>query len=573
MPKISRFTFFLLIAFVFGASACKKNFPTPPYDASKSTLSDTAMVVSAHPLASQVGLDILKKGGNAVDATIAVQFALAVVFPRAGNIGGGGFMVVRTNDGEVNALDYREKAPAEADRNMYLDENGDVIKDLSILGHLAAGVPGTVAGLFAAHEKYGSLPMEDLINPAIELANSGFGVSETEANRLNKYMEYMEKVNDTPNAFMKKEKWKAGDRLHQPELAHTLELIRDNGKAGFYEGKTAQKIVAEMQSGQGIISLEDLQNYEAAWRTPITMHYKNYSMISMPPASSGGVALGQMLEMVEPYPIDLLGFHSTETIHLMAEIERRVYSDRALHLGDMDFYDVPVEALMDSIYIAERMSDFTMDSVTSSESIHAGDFELVMESFETTHTSVVDKDGNATSVTTTLNSNYGCKVVVDGAGFFLNNEMDDFSAKPGVPNQFGLVGAEANAIEPGKRMLSSMTPTIFEKDGELFMVLGAPGGSTIITAVYQVFLNVVEFDMPLDEAVAAKRFHHQWLPDEILIEEETLTEDQQQELMELGHTFREVKRMAVVKAIQVLDNGQLQGAGDPRNPDDSALGY
>lgn len=572
MPKINLLPIIITLAFIYGASGCKKNYPSPPYEAHKSYQSDAAMVVSAHPLATEVGLDILRQGGNAVDATIAVQFALAVVFPRAGNIGGGGFLVYRSNSGETAALDYREKAPAKADRNMYLDDQGEVIQDLSILGHLAVGVPGTVAGLFAAHERYGSLPMNNLINPAIELAQKGFGVSATEADRLNYYMEFFEKVNDTPNPFIKEE-WQEGDLLRQPDLAHTLELIRDNGRTGFYDGETAQHIVTEMKSGVGIIDLQDLLDYQVSWRHPITMQYKNYKLISMPPASSGGIALSQLLKMIEPYPLDLLGFQSTETIHLMSEVERRVYSDRAKHLGDMDYYNVPADRLLDSLYLIERMSDFTMDTVTSSQSVLAGEFEVVMESFETTHTSIVDNFGNATSVTTTLNSNYGSKVWVDGAGFFLNNEMDDFSSKPGIPNQFGLIGAEANAIEPGKRMLSSMTPSIFEKDGNLFMVLGAPGGSTIITAVYQVFLNVAEFGMPLDEAVAAKRFHHQWLPDEIVYEAGALSDSQKMELMELGHQLREIKKMAVVKAIQVLDNGQLHGAADPRNPDDSAKGY
>jgi len=562
----------LAIAFIFGTSACKKNIPVPPYEAFKSYKSDIAMVVSAHPLATEVGLNVLKQGGNAIDATIAVQFALAVVFPRAGNIGGGGFLVYRSNSGETAALDYREKAPAAADRDMYLDDNGDVVKDLSVLGQLAAGVPGTVAGMFAAHEKYGSLPIEELINPAINLAKNGFGVSATEAERLNQYMEFFKKVNDTPNPFIKKE-WKEGDLLIQPDLARTLMRIRDFGPADFYEGETAKKIVAEMQSAHGIISLEDLKNYQATWRTPVTVNYKNYKLISMPPASSGGVALSQLLKIIEPYPLDLLGFQSIEAVHLMAEAERRVYSDRAQHLGDMDFYDVPLEQLLDSVYLAERMSNFTMDSVSSSQSVHAGEFAVTMESFETTHTSIIDPFGNATSVTTTLNSNFGCKVVVDGAGFFLNNEMDDFSVKPGVPNQFGLLGAEANAIVPAKRMLSSMTPSIFEKGGNLFMVIGAPGGSTIITAVFQVFVNVAEFSMPLDEAIVAKRFHHQWLPDEIVYETGAFNDTQKQELMQLGHQLREIKNMAVVKAIHVLDDGSLHGAADARNPDDSAKGY
>ncbi|MCB0652993.1 MAG: gamma-glutamyltransferase [Saprospiraceae bacterium] len=572
MPKIKSLHFTLLLAFIFGAFACKKNFPAPPYEATKSMVSDSAMVVSAHPLATTAGVDILRKGGNAIDAAIAVQFALAVVYPRAGNIGGGGFLVYRSNTGQTAALDYREKAPQKAGRDMYLDEQGNVIENMSTLGHWAVGVPGTVAGMVAAHEKYGKLPMETLLAPAIELAKNGFGITEQEANRLNEFQEAFKKVNDKPNAFIRPN-WKAGDLLVQSQLAKTLERIRDLGMAGFYEGQTAQKIVDEIQSGGGIISLQDLKDYRAVWRDPIIETYKNYKIISMPPPSSGGVALAQLLKMIEPYPIELLGFHSKETIHLMAEAERRVYSDRAKHLGDIDFYEVPMEQLLDSFYLAGRMSDFSMDSATISNTVNAGNFNMLKESFETTHTSIVDREGNATSVTTTLNSNYGSKVVVDGAGFFLNNEMDDFSIKPGVPNQFGLLGAEANAIQPGKRMLSSMTPTIFEKNGKLFMVAGTPGGSTIITAVFQVFVNVAEFHMPLDQAIEAKRFHHQWLPDEILIEEGSLTDQQKSDLAALGHQFREVKYMAIVKAIQVLDNGRLQGCGDPRNPDDTAKGY
>jgi gamma-glutamyltranspeptidase/glutathione hydrolase len=572
MPKIKLPILLTIIILTFSQLSCEKNFPTPPYESPKSTLSDSAMVVSAHPLATSVGLGILTKGGNAVDASIAVLFALAVVCPRAGNIGGGGFLVYRSNNGGTAALDYREKAPQKADRDMYLDSLGNVIENLSTVGHLAVGVPGSVAGMFAAHEKYGDLPMADLIQPAIKLAANGFGISETEAKRLNRFQDNFNQVNDTPNAFIR-DKWKTGDILVQAELAHTLELIRDKGSAGFYEGETAEKFVAEINSGNGIISLEDLKNYHVQWRVPIEERYKNFKIISMPPPSSGGIAIAQLLKMLEQYPVKEMGFQSLEAVHLMAEAERRVYSDRAKHIGDMDFYEVPMDELLDSLYIADRMSNFSKDSVTSSTSIHAGEFEIILESFETTHTSVVDKYGNATAVTTTLNSNYGSKVVVDGAGFFLNNEMDDFSAKPGVPNQFGLLGAEANAIVPNKRMLSSMTPTIFEKDDKLYMVVGAPGGSTIITAVFQTFLNVAEFGMPINEAIAAKRFHHQWLPDRIVIEKGVFDEQLKVELKSKGHELHEVKYMAIVKGIHVLENGKLHGGADPRNPDDTADGY
>ncbi|HMO41019.1 MAG TPA: gamma-glutamyltransferase [Saprospiraceae bacterium] len=562
----------LLLALLLGSMACRPTLPAGTYNATKSLVADQAMVVSPHPIASEIGVAILKKGGNAVDAAIAVQFAIAVCYPRAGNIGGGGFMVIRQQDGTTDALDYREKAPLKAHRDMYLDSLGNVVEGLSTGGHLAAGVPGTVAGLLAAHERYGRLPLRELIQPAIQLASTGYAITETEANRLQNFQEAFRQHNDTPNPFIKNN-WQTGDRLIQPELAQTLLRIQQQGRAGFYEGPTADAIVAEMQSGNGIISYEDLKNYAPAWRQPLVGNYKDYRVISMPPSSSGGVALLQMLGMVESFPLSEMGFHSPAAVHLMAEAERRAYADRAEHLGDSDFYQVPINLLIDEAYLQNRMSDFSANAATVSDLISAGNFNVVKEHFETTHTSVVDAEGNAVSVTTTLNSNFGCKVWVDGAGFFLNNEMDDFSVKPGVPNQFGLVGAEANAIAPSKRMLSSMTPTIIEKNGAVFMVIGAPGGSTIITAVFQVFLNVVEFGMPLDEAVHAGRFHHQWLPDQIMVEKTALDSLTRQTLTSMGHTFREVNSMAVIKAIQRLPDGRLHGAGDPRNPDDTATGY
>lgn len=573
MPK-TKFQLILLLFFAFFLGhSCKKSAPTTDYQATKFFSADSAAVVSPHPLATRVGVEILKKGGNAVDAAVAIQFALAVVYPRAGNIGGGGFMVIRTKNGEVAALDYREKAPMAAHRDMYLDSLGNVIDGLSTMGHLAAGVPGTVAGLFEAHSKYGRIQdMKTLIQPAIELAEKGFLLSATEAERLNGFQEGFRKYNEEPNPFIR-DSFRIASLMKQEKLAATLELIRDGGKAGFYEGPVAEAIIAEIRSGNGIMTMEDLRNYEPQWREPVIGQYDDYRIISMPPSSSGGIALVQMLKMVEPYPLHEYGFHSTRAVHLMVEAERRAYADRAEHLGDSDFYDVPRDSMLSDAYLQERMADFDATQATSSASILAGGFKLLKESFETTHTSVVDAEGNAVSVTTTLNSNYGCKVWVDGAGFFLNNEMDDFSAKPGVPNQFGLVGAEANAIQPGKRMLSSMTPTIVEKDGELFMVLGAPGGSTIITAVFQVFLNVAEFGMSLEEAVNAGRFHHQWLPDAILIEDNAFPDTTKQALEAMGHSFNIVGRMAVIKAIIRLPDGRLQAVGDPRNPDDDAGGF
>jgi len=564
---------FLTISFSILLVNCQQAIKEEKVEIIQSTKSKKAMVVSAHHLATKVGNNILKKGGNAIDATIAVQFALAVVYPRAGNIGGGGFMVIRDKDGKYDSIDYREKAPKASTRDMYLDSLGNVIPGLSRNGHLAVGVPGAVDGMFEVHQKYGQLKdFKELIQPAIDLAANGFLLTPMEIERLNRFKGDFQKYNKSPNAFIKDTPWVEGDRLVQKDLAHTLSLIRDKGRAGFYEGETADKIVAEMKSGNGIITHDDLTAYHSKWRAPLVGDYKNFKIISMAPPSSGGIALLQLLKIVENYPLSEYGFQSKEAMHLMIEAERRVYSDRAKHLGDSDFYKVPQDSMLDKAYIKERMADFDPNKATPSDMVAAGNFAVPMETFETTHTSVIDETGNAVSVTTTLNSNYGSKVVVTDAGFFLNNEMDDFSAKPGVPNQFGLIGNEANAIEPEKRMLSSMTPTIVEKDGELFMVLGAPGGSTIITAVFQVFLNVVEFGMPLDDALFAKRFHHQWLPDVVMYENGGLTESSKQSLSELGHSIKDVKYMALVKAIHVQPNGELHGVGDNRS-EDHAEGY
>ncbi|MEO1261253.1 MAG: gamma-glutamyltransferase [Bacteroidota bacterium] len=570
---MKRSTLFWIFSIVVIFASCRTEPPQPPYEIVQNLTTDSCMVVAEHPLAARVGVEILQAGGNAVDAAIASQFAKAVVYPRAGNIGGGGFMVVRMADGEAAALDYREMAPAAAHRDMYLDSTGSVKPELSKVGHLAVGVPGTVAGMEAAFKKYSRLQnWERLLAPAIHLAEEGFKITSPEADRLNNYKEQFEKINENAAPFVKDTPWKMGDLLVQNDLAMTLKRISNQGAKGFYEGETADYIVAEMQRGKGLITHEDLRNYKAIWRRPIVTQYKNYGIITMPPASSGGVALSQLLEMVEHFPIKKYGFQSAEAVHLIAEAERRVYADRSQFLGDSDFYPVPVDSLIEEEYLANRMADFDPLAASKSDSIESGSFQQV-ESFETTHTSIVDVEGNAVSVTTTLNLNYGSKVLVAGCGFFLNDEMDDFSAKPGVPNFFGLIGAEANAIEPGKRMLSSMTPTILTKDDELFLVLGAPGGSTIITAVLQTILNVVEYEMPLDEAVAAPRFHHQWLPDEIKIEPTAIDTAERKKLWELGHTLQEVKRMALIKAVQVLPDGQLHGAGDPRNIDDHAEGF
>ncbi len=549
--------------------ACRET-PRVDYEAVKTATYPTAAIAGPHPLATEVGLEVLRRGGNAIDAAVAMQLTMAVVYPRAGNIGGGGFLVYRPASGEPITLDYRETAPAAASRDMYLDAEGNVTDGLSTRGHLAVGVPGTVAGIEAMHQRFGSLPWAELVQPAIDYATKGYRLSQSEVNRLKSYHDdFVEFNEDTP---FSDSSVVAGTQVQQPDLAATMTRIRDNGRAGFYDGETARLLVAEMESGGGLITAEDLLAYEAKWKAPITKDFHEYRLISMPPSSSGGVALAQMTEMLEDYPLPDYGFQRTRSVQLIVEAMRRAYADRAEYLGDADFYRVPVDSLLSDTYLHQRMADFRTDTAGTSTNIVAGQVAM-KESFETTHISIVDSLGNAVSITTTLNGNFGSKVMVDGAGFFLNNEMDDFSAKPGVPNMFGLVGNDANAIQPGKRMLSSMTPTIVEKDGELFMVLGAPGGSTIITAVLQVFLNVAEYGMSLPEAVNAPRFHHQWLPDQILYEGDALADGVRDSLAALGYQFREVNSMAVIKAILVLPDGSLQAAADPRNPDDDVKGY
>ena len=537
----------------------------------KGLVADSAMVVSAHPIASQVGKRILQQGGNAIDAAIATQLALAVVYPSAGNIGGGGFMLIRLHDGRVDGLDYREKAPAAATTGMYLDSLGEVIPEMSQIGHLAHGVPGTVAGLEAAHQKYGVLPWKVLVQPAIDLAINGFILTAREARGLNSIQEELAEYNSVPPSFLMRAKWNEGDSIKFTDLGHSLERIRDNGASGFYEGPTADSIVAEMQRGKGLITRADLKAYKAIWRTPIVDKYKEYNVIGMPPPSSGGVAVLQLLKSTAPFPMAEWGHNSLRSVHLMIEAERRAYADRAAYLGDPDFFSVPVNELINERYINERMKSFDPLKATPSQSVKEGVIPA-HESDQTTHLSIVDADGNAVAVTTTLNDGYGSKVVVAGAGFLLNNEMDDFSSKPGVPNMYGAIGAEANKIEPGKRMLSSMTPTILEKDGKLFMVLGTPGGTTIITSVFQIILNVTEYHMHMQEAVNARRFHSQWFPDVIEAERGAISVEDSVALVKMGHTFEKRYSLGRVDAILVLPDGKLEGGADPRG-DDTAAGY
>ena len=534
-------------------------------------ITEKAMVVSAREEASKIGSDILKKGGNAYDAMVATQLALAVVYPVAGNIGGGGFMVYRTNEGKTGALDFREKAPLNASKDMYLDTEGNVIPGKSSFGVHSVGVPGTIAGLFEVHHKFGGLPFKDLIQPSIEMARNGFKVTNKQASALNRTRKLFEKANNYKILFDKE--WKKGDLLKQEELAQTLERIRDNGQDGFYKGKTAQLFVDYVKELGGIISLEDLEKYKAIWRKPIEFNYKNHKIISMTLPASGGICLAQILKSIEPFDLTKITHNSSKYVQLLTEAERRSYADRAHYLGDLDFVNVPIDSLIAASYIKKRMNSFSWDKATKSSEVSHGAI-LGHESDQTTHYSIVDQFGNAVSVTTTLNTGYGSKVLVKGAGFFLNNEMDDFSAKPGVPNVYGLVGSKANAIAPEKRMLSSMTPTIVEKDGKLKMVLGTPGGSTIITSVLQNIINIVDYKMGMQESVNKARFHHQWLPDNIRMEPNGFDNTTKDNLKALGYELVERNSLIIgrVDAILLLPNGKLEGGADPRG-DDKAVGF
>ena len=527
-------------------------------------------VVSARAEASKIGIDILKKGGNAFDAMIATHLALTVCYPNAGNIGGGGFLIYRKADGTVGSLDYREKAPAAADRDMYLDTTGNVIPDKSTLGGLAVGVPGSVAGLTDIHEKLGFLPFKDLVQPAIELAEKGYVVTEKQARSFASKREQFILINGKNTRYAYP--YQAGDTVFNPELASALKRIQAHGRAGFYQGETADQIVETVAATGGIITHDDLKNYQAIWRDPLRFTYKDLSLVSMAPPSSGGVCLAQMMGMIEDYDIGQYGHNSPEAMQVMIEAERRSYADRSEFLGDPDFVSIPIDSLMDKNYLKERMLDFSWDQATLSSAIKPGGI-VWNESDETTHYSILDKDGNAVSVTTTLNGSYGSKVYVEGSGFFLNNEMDDFSSKPGTPNMFGLVGSKANAIAPGKRMLSSMTPTIVEKNGKLWMIVGTPGGSTIITSVFQTILNAYEFGMEMQAAVEAPRFHHQWLPDVVVLEPNRFTQAQIQPLQEKNYNIEEklTRIIGRVDAIMIAEDGAISTGADPRGDDAAAV--
>jgi gamma-glutamyltranspeptidase / glutathione hydrolase len=558
--------FSLLISLTITDSVISQTGWTEPYS--------HAVVVTAEEHATNAGLEILEQGGNAIDAAVAIQFTLAVTLPRAGNLGGGGFMLIQKSDGTRAALDFREKAPAAAYRDMYLDESGEYLQDLSRVGALAVGVPGTVEGMITALEHHGRLPLEVVMEPAIRLAREGYPLSFTMANDLNRFADDLNQFESSVNYFIREdgEEWEKGDLFIQEDLAATLQRISTNGRRGFYTGITAQRIVEEMRRQGGLITYNDLRNYRSNWREPIVTNFSEYELVMMPPPSSGGLVIKQVLGMIEPYDLKSKGFNSADYIHLLSEAMRRSFADRNYYLGDPDFVEVPLRSLTVNSYFSRRMRDFRPERATNSRNISHGRMFDLYEPDETTHFSVIDSDGNAVAVTTTLNGSFGSKLAVTGAGFLLNNEMDDFSAKPGSANMFGLVEAEANSIEPGKRMLSSMSPTIINKDGNVHSVLGAAGGPRIITSVIQSFLNISIFEMNATQAVNAPRFHHQWLPDQITVEPFTLSRDTEEILRDRGHNIGIMEHIGRIHLIYVDEEGKMYGIPDPRG-DGTAKGY
>ena len=582
--KISHPFNLVVLSFSFLAVNPSTSAATPPTAAPQTAIysqmaihhpvwAKSGMVASQEAMATKIGLDILKQGGNAVDAAVAVGYALAVTLPRAGNLGGGGFMLVYLADKkQVVAIDYREKAPAQASRDMYLDENGEVVPNLSTFHGLAIGTPGTVMGLEHARKTYGTLSREQLIAPAIKLAKDGIVVTADLANSLNALKDRLSKWPNTRDIFFKKDgsNYQPGEILKQEDLAKTLSIISEEGEEGFYQGDVAKAIASSIQAANGVVSEKDLENYNVVERKAIQGTYRGYEVFSMPPPSSGGVHIVQILNMLENYDLAAMGHNSAQHIHTMVESMRRAYADRSLHLGDSDFVKVPVKTLTSKKYAKELVATIDPDKATSSKDIQP-DADLPYESDQTTHFSVVDKWGNAATNTYTLNYSYGSGIVAEGTGVLLNNEMDDFSAKPGHANGYGLIGGEANSIAPGKRPLSSMSPTVVLKDKELFMVTGTPGGSRIITTTLQVISNVIDYDMNIAEATSATRIHHQWLPDYIRIES-GLSADTIKLLEQKGHQLKVESTMGSTQTIMKSEVG-LYGASDPRTPSSLSAGY
>ncbi|MEJ2194765.1 MAG: gamma-glutamyltransferase [Ignavibacteriaceae bacterium] len=538
------------------------------------------MVVSTSSYASKVGVEILKKGGNAIDAAVAVGFALAVTYPSAGNIGGGGFMVIHLADGKNTTIDFREKAPLSAYKDMYLSEAGEFLPELSQEGTTSAGVPGSVAGLIYALKQYGTLHLAEVIQPAIDLAKNGWKLEERDARYFKNNIGEFQKYPSSLKVFSKNsESYVEGDIFIQPDLAWTLEQIKENGRDGFYKGKVAELLVKQVNSMGGYITFKDLEIYEPVERAPITGNYRGYRVVSIPPPSSGGIALIELLNILENYDLKKDGWGSSKYIHHLVEAMKYVYADRTYHLGDEDFYPVPKEKLISKVYaktIFDKIKNSKNKAVPSGE-IKRSDFSLNQESTETTHYSVYDSYGNAVSTTTTINSAFGSKIVVEGAGFLLNNEMDDFSGKPGKPNQYGLLGSVANSIQPEKRMLSSMTPTIVLNEGDPYIIIGSPGGSRIITSVLQVILNCIDFDMNIAQAIEKQRIHHQWFPDSIYYEQEALSDNVKKELTSMGYAFVDYGSQTIILGITegiMIDRVTkiIYGASDPRGGG-LAVGY